>query len=69
PEGALRRAAPAKVKKGVNRKSGAGLKEDLPAGSDLQEKLANRQLGAALKAAPAGKPQVRVESRFRIVPD
>ena len=68
-ERALRRAAPAKVKKAANREPGAGLKEDLPGGSDPQGKLANRQLGAAAKAAPAGKAQVRVEIRFRIVPD
>ncbi|MFP6738065.1 MAG: hypothetical protein VCD34_04915 [Planctomycetota bacterium] len=68
-ERALRRAAPAKVKKAANREPGAGLKEDLPGGSDPQAKLANRQLGAATKAAPAGKAQVRVEIRFRIVPD
>ena len=71
-EGALRRAAPrtpAKVKKIADSESSAGLKENLPAGSDLQAKLAKRQLGAAAKAAPAGKAQVRVEIRFRIVPD
>ena len=71
-EGALRRAAPrrpAKVKKIALSESSAGLKENLPAGSDLQAKLANRELGAAAKAAPAGKAQVRVEIRFRIVPD
>ena len=68
-ERALRRAAPAKVKKTANREPGAGLKENLPGGSDPKAKLANRQLGAAGKAAPAGKAQVRVEIRFRIVPD
>ena len=68
-ERALRRAAPAKVKKAANREPGAGLKENLPGGSDPKAKLANRQLGAAGKAAPAGKAQVRVEIRFRIVPD
>jgi len=57
------------VKKAANREPGAGLKENLPGGSDPKEKLANRQLGAARKAAPAGKAQVRVEIRFRIVPD
>jgi len=68
-ERALRRAAPAKVKKAANREPGAGLKEDLPGGSDPQGKLDNSQLGAAAKAAPVGKAQVRVEIRFRIVPD
>jgi hypothetical protein len=68
-ERALRRAAPAKVKKTANREPGAGLKENLPGGSDPKAKLANRQLGAAGKAAPAGKAQVRVEIRFRVVPD
>ena len=71
-EGALRRAAPrapAKVKKIADSESSAGLKENLPAGSDRQAKLANRQLGAAAKAVPTGKAQVRVEIRFRIIPD
>ena len=75
PEGALRRAAPpppAKVKKAAKSdksESRPGLKEDSPAGLGQQEKLADRQLGAAGKAAVAGKAQVRVEIRFRIVPD
>ena len=74
-EGALRRAAPpppAKVKKAAKSdksESRPGLKEDSPAGLGQQEKLADRQLGAAGKAAVAGKAQVRVEIRFRIVPD
>ncbi len=68
---ALRKAAPAPagLKKDARSESSAGLKEDSPAGSALQAKKANRQPGAAGKAAAAAGPQVRVEIRFRIVPD
>jgi hypothetical protein len=57
------------LKKDARSESSAGLKEDSPAGSALQAKKANRQPGAAGKAAAAAGPQVRVEIRFRIVPD
>ena len=72
PEGSrqlARRSAPAQTKKAASREARKERKENLRADSDPRQGSGNSAPGVAGKAAPGGRPKVRVEIRFRIVPD
>ena len=57
------------ARKAAPREARAERKENLRVDSELRQESGNSAPGVAGKAAPGGRPKVRVEIRFRIVPD